>query len=276
MIGLIPREYVAAAAFGLMSLFLALGVTIMIPTARSPRFTARVFYALAVLMFVFYLTAVQLPTASVQSSGTLIQVGTWVVDTTAQWLVGVGTLALAGITFYVSVGKPWRLRPRLAIEFEQDNPFCRTVLAYSEDDGSLSNTYWLRLRVRNQGRTPAKGCIVKLVEVKRDGEVDWDYDPVQLHWVGTKHDVVPLPTIQLNPKDYEYVDVLTTRSKNPGFATICRDYLRRGIPCVIPAGAFLLRIAASAENAEPVEVNLEVHLGASNYEDLSVSEVTAS
>ncbi len=57
----------------------------------------------------------------------------------------------------------WLERSRLSIEFEQKEPFCRVATI----QGSGTQSYWIRIRVRNDGRSVAKCCVGKLMEIRK-------------------------------------------------------------------------------------------------------------
>ena len=172
-------------------------------------------------------------------------------------LTGLGTLALAYITFHIGVLKPWRNRPKFSVTFDNTEPYCRqTRIEVRRDANNIvtkwANAYWIRLRVTNSGKSVAKRCVGKLVKVmKQSGEELAEYDPVALHWVGTDPNEVPLRPVDLNRGEFEYLDIIYTRDDVSSKAFICRDIVPRGIPLFLDPGEYILQITIYADNADP-------------------------
>ena len=191
-------------------------------------------------------------------------------------LTGLGTLALAYITFHIGVLKPWRNRPKFSVNFENIEPYCRQadIEASRDINGSvikLAKSYWIRLRVTNSGKSVAVRCIGKLAKVmKHSGEELPQYDPVALHWVGTDPNGVPLRPVDLNRGEYEYLDIIHTRNDIPDKAFICRDNVPRGIPSFLDPGEYILQITIYADNADPETQKYRLFWNASNFLDIKL------
>jgi len=174
-----------------------------------------------------------------------------------------GTLAIVFVTVYLQFIKPWSQQPRFRIEFDMGEPYCRKTSVDVKLDNERTYTteaYWLRIRVRNLGKSVAKRCIGKLVVVMdRDGNRIERYDPVTLKWVGTDEDAVPLWPIDLNPEEYEYLDVLSTRYDVKNWAYIMTDRMRRGIPKVLSPGSYILHITIYGDGVSPESKYFSVH-----------------
>jgi hypothetical protein len=122
------------------------------------------------------------------------------------------TLALATGTYF-TIYLAYFVKPKLKIEFEQKEPFCRFAFIPGELTYLTKNFgekwikelkeylyksgvkfdpknlpipgYWVRIKVRNTGHKSAHHCVGKLVEIKdSDGRVRTDFDISALHWVG--------------------------------------------------------------------------------------------
>jgi len=173
------------------------------------------------------------------------------------------TLAVVFVTVYLQFIKPYRRQPRFKIEFDMGKPCCRKTAVDVKLDNERTYTtqaYWLRIRVWNFGKSVAKRCIGKLVAVMdKDGNLIDQYDPVTLKWVGTDENAVPLWPIDLNPEEYEYLDVLSTRYDVKSHAYIMTDRMRRGIPKSLPPGSYILHITIYGDGVSPESKYFSVH-----------------
>ncbi|MCG2825411.1 MAG: hypothetical protein L6265_02320 [Thermoplasmatales archaeon] len=165
-------------------------------------------------------------------------------------------------------------RPIISIEFDQKEPFCRVA--------ELGNTgiksYWFRIRVKNNGKTVAKSCIGKLMEIKdKDNIILTTFDPSALRWVAFKEIeelainerkyngwLRKIGTLDINRGEYEYLDIVYSREKNDGMGWgdkggndtnlhICiTDRTPRGIKAYLERiGTYSLKITIYVENADP-------------------------
>jgi len=179
----------------------------------------------------------------------------------------------------------WLERPRLSIEFEQKEPFCREATI----QGSGTQSYWIRIKVKNEGRTVAKRCVGKLMEIRKiengNEEILTSFDPSALRWVAFK-DIERLAidgkkngkkysdkqyngwfkkigTLDINRAEYEYLNVVYTIEKmgalgelhrpgpDPFFHVSVTDPEPRGIETKYRKGTYILKITIYSENADP-------------------------
>lgn len=196
----------------------------------------------------------------------------------AQWFVGACTLALALATIWVTLIKPWWNKPKFSIKFDNCTPYCRETWvkgSSTTDDRTYQQVpaYWIRLKITNSGKSLAKRCVGKLAKVMNEsGEELSGYDPVQLHWVGTSWEDVPFRYIDLNPSEYEYLDILYTRADSLATALICKDLLPRGIPNHFKPGKHRLQITIYGDNVDPKSKTYALTFGASNIKDIRLDE----
>lgn len=104
--------------------------------------------------------------------------------------IAVGSIATAAIVLinlYLIFIKPRQEEPKFAVEFEAREPFCRETEGNPlTSDSRGVTTYWLRVRVKNSGKSVAKHCLCKIIEVMDcEGKAIFDFDPTVLHWVAT-------------------------------------------------------------------------------------------
>lgn len=175
------------------------------------------------------------------------------------WLMAIGTVATAIVALFVAflpTLRSWWNEPRFKIEFKNEEPFCRCANLFLEPSVRNVPAYWIRLRVWNVGRSVARGCEGKLVRIT-DAETKEDlkdFDPVVLHWVGsTTHG-----SIDINKKEYEYLDVVYLRSDDLPHDRKVNIYaggemLPRGINLTPPLRDYIFHIVIYSENVDPLE-----------------------
>lgn len=173
-------------------------------------------------------------------------------------LSAIGTLSLAFLVVYKDIIS----KPIIDIEFEQIEPFCRASMTPTTTTGpqehavpSTTDGYWIRIRVINRGRLAANNCEGRLVEIQHgDGSPFQPFDPVVLHWVGRRN----FNRININSRDYEYLDVLYTLNGNDEVIINCQESRplgtlpQRGIETTLPPAPYFIKISISCENAKPI------------------------
>jgi len=117
--------------------------------------------------------------------------------------------------------------------------------------------------VANKGRTVAKNCEAKLVDITeiRDRETVpfQPFDPVILRWASYPEETDLRPT-DINKQEYEYLNVIFTvesgesriQKDAEGQAKICTDARGRGIIDFLPIGKYILTLTIYGENVDPV------------------------
>jgi hypothetical protein len=169
----------------------------------------------------------------------------------AQWVEAIGTAAAVFVailtTLYFEVWKPRRERPKLEIYYDNADPRCRR---FSPAPAGSQSSYFIRLRVANNGNAPAQGCIGRLVAIANENLTlrdDWDISG--LTW---SMQSMPQP-IYLSPKgDYFFLDVASTRENEHVFR-LRVDPTPRAIKLEYEPGQYYFQIVVYAEKADPVE-----------------------
>ena len=144
-----------------------------------------------------------------------------------------------------------RHRPMLRLSFGAGQPWCRRV----------SEVLWVRVAVENIGRSPARGCVGRLIGLTTDGQPRSDVDPVQLRWAGLPRSRSFGP-VDLRRGQREYlnvvyrprgrdwqIDTFGDKDFDPGFDT----HLGVG-------GVHELRVALFSDNAATEEVTLRLEV----------------
>ncbi|MFC1972489.1 response regulator transcription factor [Chloroflexota bacterium] len=154
-----------------------------------------------------------------------------------------------------------------------DEQLFQAIKSGAVDPKGISS-YWLRLRIANCGKSVAKRCVGKLTRITDDSGNDvTDYDPVSLLWVGTKLEEIPLSPIDLNPGDYEYLNVFHTQEDMSNDAIICRDILPRGTIVSLKPGRYILSITIYGDNASPKTEHYRLTWGGSNITDIKMEPI---
>jgi hypothetical protein len=180
----------------------------------------------------------------------------------AEWFTALGTLATAIVAVFISFLpsiRRWYNKPKLRIEFQNEEPFCRiadVIESQFVDQGIKVPKevrvphYWIRARIVNVGKSVAKRCEGKLVRIRdaKTMEDRKDFDPVVLRWV-----VGELNPIDINKTDYEYLNILYTRKDDVmHFFVDSIDVKPRGINLFPERKDYILDIVLYGDNVDPV------------------------
>jgi len=189
--------------------------------------------------------------------------------------------------FWPSILKRWN-RPKLVFEFDNKEPFCRRttgLIDISSGQRVSLNSYHVRLRVKNTGRSMARKCEGKLIAISHKdlNTLRQDFDPVVLHWVGSDTVVRNLgggassilysktPTTDINAKEYEYLDLISTNQNTDRFEIQAIDYdIPRGITMDPQRDDYFILVTIYAENVDPVSEVFKIVCG-SSYDNFKLS-----
>jgi len=217
-------------------------------------------------------------------------------DSPFEKATAIGTLAAVAVAifavFWPSIMKWWN-KPKLSFEFDNSEPFCRHTFGLM-DIGTRTtqklNSYHMRLRVKNKGRSIARKCEGKLIAIAHKDlkTLRQDFDPVVLHWVGSDTVVrnfgagsgsmqyAKTPTIDINAKEYEYLDFLSTHEKTDRFEIQAIDYdLPRGIVLDPQKDNYYFLVTLYSENCDPASEIYKTEVGQSSYDDIKITIATA-
>lgn len=202
----------------------------------------------------------------------------------------IGTVAAVVVALFYRDIRDWIRRPRLVILPIESGPpdWVKVPTARRRlDTGEViaeADSYYLRMRVRNEGHTRAEQVEVfaaKLLK-EQDGKLSEveNFIPMNLEWAhrgaalpGLSPDAYrycaiaaiydPKKRPQFPPQDEEWPDVprdktiLSLRVENP---TNAKGYLQ-------PSGTYRLELELGAANARPKEKTLEITLSGTWYDD---------
>ena len=262
----------SGVAVGLAAAFLSIGVGILAQISKPKRRHAWIFLGLAVVWIFLFIFLWNLATRSQtipEVPSVLPPVDT---GTLPYWLSGIGTISAVLVTLAIAVWIPrWR-KPRFGFEFANEEPYCRTAPLMQQQN---VNSYWVRLKIINSGKSPSSNCVGKLTAIMDNGGQRLrNYDPVMLHWVGTDWAATPFRPIDLNQGDYEFLDITYVSAGEPSMALICQDRQPRGIPNYLSPGIYRLQITIYSANANPATKEYRLVFGGTTYTDIRLEETT--
>jgi hypothetical protein len=199
------------------------------------------------------------------------------------WLTAIGTLLAVVVALLIAFLGAIQSKinePKLELEIENKEPCCRH--AEIIDDWVEINyirrhpqSYFLRLRVRNKGKSVARHVEVRLVRIL---DVDsrkerTDYDPTHLNWVG-----YGLSNYISIPRGlYEYVNVGYVKDTLNKFILSTTETAPRGFPTVRERYDCIFHIIAVGSNAKPIERYFKLHFGSSfeiKYDDVTLTMIS--
>ena len=209
------------------------------------------------------------------SIGALYEVVKQWLNENAQWLTSGATLALAIVTFvtllvtlFVTLVMPWCRRPKFSVRFDKKD--CRKA-------NSPQQSYWLRLRVTNSGRSVARKCVGRIVKFRDKSEERTDLDPVMLHWVGTDWGKHPpyFTTIDLNRKEPSLLDVLITKANSPCKASFIftHGFLDGTNTTDILFGNGNIQVTIYGDDVKPCAKKYSIIWNGCNHTDIRLKEI---
>lgn len=153
------------------------------------------------------------------------------------------TIAALGIAFVL----PRWLEPKLDIEFRDREPFRKLGTPLGPTD--LKHEVWWRARIRNRGRSAARDCTVKIMEIRDQDSKPWPrYDPTTVLWTGE----ATVHPRTLNRDEYDYADIIktqVTRTDTRRMCIVADTTVNRGVPFEYKQGKYFFRISVYADNA---------------------------
>lgn len=195
---------------------------------------------------------------------------------TADWLTALGTIGAVVVALFLAfLGNLLRKyrKPKLEIEFDNKEPFCRHT--HISNLPNQPEGYFLRLRVRNTGKSIARDCEGKLVRIldADTREERTNFDPTNLHWTGPERK----NTISIHKTAYEYLDVVFVQEHISKIFVYTNEEQLRGFPFDLPWGNCILDIVLFGKNTEPVEkfFKLEVGKFEDGYDKITMKETNA-
>ena len=212
------------------------------------------------------------------------------------WLTAIGTVASAVVALSIASSrsvKEWFERPKIRVEFENREPFCRHVsragrksLEFNEfkywldaenpqaDASGNRLVYAVRLRIRNVGHTAAQDCEARLLALAdSSGKERTNFDPIHMHWVGMRFSD-RTKTLTIHRGAYEYLDVLFTDNLRPDhiFVYSTEDW-DRGINLALERGDYIFKIGIYGANFKATPVRLSLSDTRRSHDDIALKMI---
>lgn len=203
---------------------------------------------------------------------------------TIDWVAisAIGTFIIVVINLVILFVVPWCKRPKFSLTYKMSFPFCRYTMATANKE-MWQKAYWIRLKVKNSGKSVAKRCIAKLTRVMdENGNEDESFDAIQLHWVSTGWERLSssgllLPFIDLSRDEAEYLDVLVTQLNDNQIwiggenGILPSDVAeRRQILDRLQPGKYILVVTVYGDNVRPVTKYVSLIRHGTKMEDFNL------
>lgn len=213
--------------------------------------------------------------------------------TVAQWVEAIGTLLAVIVALVIALFqdsmRSWVNRPDLKVTIEAASPDCIKIPLVARQGGRVvaeANTYYLRLKVTNQGKSTANRVEVFAEKLWREA-VDGTFQevtsfiPMNLAW-SDFNTVFSQPIL---PKMYRYCDLAhivdpTHRasfvheqkewpnvSENKTILSLDTIVKPNNLNHLLPFGRYRLQIALAGANASPIRNTVEISVKGDWYED---------
>jgi hypothetical protein len=152
--------------------------------------------------------------------------------------------------------RDWYGRPRLQIDYEGKDGANKVDVDYHSGEKHVAEVY-IRARIQNLGKRPAKNCLVfltALTEVHQSGTTPTSfYDATPVAWPGWK----------FSPKDIPrgipfYVDIMKVSKHTSGWLISVEHLYASHEKLKNYSGTYRFQLTATADNAAPVTYEIDV------------------
>ena len=109
------------------------------------------------------------------------------------------------IAIWGDILRRWGIGPKIEVTHGNNLPYNK-IAKITKKNGELSPALFIRVKVKNAGRTTAHKVYGRLTSIKyaKNNKTIQEYDPCTLNWVGYPPDT----KIDLGPEDHEFLDVI--------------------------------------------------------------------
>ncbi len=154
--------------------------------------------------------------------------------------------------------RDWRARPRLQIDYKGVEGANKVEVDYRKPDHQHIAEIYVRARVQNAGKRPAKNCLVyltALTEVHPSGTTTPTsfHDPMPLTWAG--YDFSPRGIPRGVPF---YVDLMRVSKHQSGWLISVEKLLGSQGNLTAYRGTYRFQLTATADNADPFVYEIDV------------------
>jgi hypothetical protein len=204
----------------------------------------------------------------------------------ADWLVAIGTLALAFIAVFQDQIRSWQFRPKLSMSIQCVPPDCHKTKFSSESTHVSANCYYFNFRVRNNGNRRAEyveAYVSVLEKQQADGKFSQiaNFLPTNLLWGQTGKPIFNAisPSMEkicnlgyiVDPSAIKFMPIAYNPSLNisDGQATFCFEVEIKSNTksYIIGPGNYRMKIIIGSANTQPITRTIEINVTGDWYED---------
>jgi hypothetical protein len=152
--------------------------------------------------------------------------------------------------------RDWLYRAILTIDYEGNDDANKIEVGYLKDGKQIDEVY-IRARIRNEGKRPAKNCqvfLTDLEEVHQSGTTPTSfYDPTPVAWAGWKFSLRDIPrSIPF------YVDIMKVSKHTSGWLISVENLYGNQDKLQNYRGTYRFQLTATADNAKSVIYEIDV------------------
>lgn len=202
----------------------------------------------------------------------------------ASWIAAIATFFASIVAILIALFGDWAktifFKPILKVGIKMSPPDCHKIESTVTDQNgnviSSQDTYYYRLRIRNDGNLQAQDVEVKLLTLWKkhpNGRYyeDHNFLPLNLVWSHSLGKIITTPKIQ--PKIFKHCDLCHTINTPSGlliqFDTdiIPNRVTQNRYPTIIDSGKYRLKIVIVANNSKPLYKTLQIDFTGHWYND---------
>lgn len=149
---------------------------------------------------------------------------------------------------------PYFRKPKLKFEYKSDVPFRRFTTSHTR-------SCFLRIRVKNIGKTPALNCRCQILSIEKDNEPYGDYIGFPVRWASRlAKDVTPLDRerLEIGQGECEFLDTATANYCDEKIH-LCQYHNEGiGIPIELEPNDYNVVIIVSGSNFKPYVLSFKI------------------
>jgi hypothetical protein len=167
------------------------------------------------------------------------------VDNVPTYLAGLAAVVTSWISLYFSVVRQTLRRPNLKTE-----PDVETAL-FDKKEGKKT---YLRLKITNTGKSVAKNCVGRLVQLVDEDGKSIRYDPLYFFWARQDDELVDFAPVNIYAGDSEYLDIAGIRHKEK-IVKFRISSRKQPLPLgkVFPLKSYFVKVAIYGDDIVPLQ-----------------------
>ena len=172
------------------------------------------------------------------------------------------TLLAVIVALFGNVFWKWLERPKIKFSISNKEP--HIIIKYP---GIIK---YFRIKIKNEGKTTAKNCYVKLISVKsvnnninliEPDKLKWANAPKDTRYINESNSPIHKEYKDIHPGDWEFCDIF----KLDGTKLIELKFISSGNRTTDIRDEYLITIEISGDNFKPKEATIRTHNSQNNY-----------